>query len=236
MNIDPNTFTRTLQDALGEQLRAVILYGSSVSGDFVAKRSDYNLLVVVADLGFPVLKRLREPFAKWVKSGQRAPLLFTEKRLQQSADVFPIELYDLRDRRKTLFGKDVIAALDLSPKNLRHQLESELKGKLIALREGYFACDGKPKDLTELVVASLSNFQVLMRAALRLHGAEIPAEKDAAVDLLAQRARFDVAPFHQAAQIKSGALSPKSVDGEQLFAQYLAAVEQLVDAVDAHQV
>lgn len=236
MKTDPNTFTQSLLETLGDQLRSVILYGSCVTGDFVEKRSDYNLLVVVADLSFPVLKRLKSPISKWVRAGQRAPLLFTEKRLQQSADVFPIELYDLRDQRKVLHGEDVIAKLELTPKNLRLQLESELKGKLIALREGYFARDGKSKALVELVVASLSNFQVLMRAALRLHNVEIPKDKDAVVDLLANHTPFDTAPFHRAASIKEGKLSIDSSEAEALFAEYLGAVEQLVDAVDAHKV
>jgi len=236
MKAEPNTFTQELQKTLGNQLRSVILYGSRVTGDFVEKRSDYNLLVVVSDLSFSTLKLLRAPISRWIKAGQRPPLLFTEARLQQSADIFPIELHDLRDQRKVLQGEDLIAKLELTDSNLRHQLESELKGKLIALREGYFACEGRANGLVELVIKSLANFQVLMRAALRLHNMDIPQQKDAVIDSLASRISIDTQPFHQAAQLKDGRISPKSVDGEDLFARYLAAVEQLVDAVDAHKV
>lgn len=236
MKIEPERFAETLQSCLGEQLYSVVLYGSSVGGDFVEKRSDYNLLVVVEDLGFRTLRKLREPFAKWVRAGQRAPLLFTPKRLEASTDVFPIELYDMRDRHKVLHGADVIASLELSPRNLRVQLESELKGKLIALREGYFACDAKDKALIELMVTSLANFQVLMRAALRLHESDIPSEKDAVVDRLATRITFDAHVFHQVARLKSGDLSPKAIEAEKLFADYLRGVEGLVDAIDAQKV
>lgn len=236
MSTDPKSLSETLQQTLGSQLRSIILYGSSVAGDFIEKRSDHNILVVVEKLDLATLKLLREPFAKWVKSGQRSPLLFTEKRLQQSADVFPVELFDIRDQRRVLFGEDIIEKLELTTANLRLQLESELKGKLIALREGYFACDGKPKALGELVVASLSNFQVLMRAALRLHGLDTPKQKNEVIDVLAARINFDTEPFKQAAQLKAGSLSPKSIDLESLYARYLAAVEQVVDAIDAHEV
>ena len=236
MHTNPETLTQSLRESLGDQLRSVVLYGSSVAGDFVQKRSDHNVLIVVDKLDLPTLKLLRSPVRSWVKSGQRPPLLFTEKRLQQSADVFPIELYDIRDQHKILFGDDIIAQLDLTAANLRLQLESELKGKLIALREGYFACDGKPKSLGELVVASLSNFQVLMRAALRLHGLDTPASKDAAVDALANKLSFDTEPFKQAAQLKERSPAAKDLDLEALYARYLAAVEQLVDAVDSHTI
>ena len=36
-----------LTDAYGETLRSVVLYGSAVAGEHIAKKSDYNVLVIL---------------------------------------------------------------------------------------------------------------------------------------------------------------------------------------------
>ena len=51
-----------------------------------------------------------EPILAWWRGhGHPAPTLMSEEEVHNSADSFPIEFRDMKDRRKVLYGPDVIA-------------------------------------------------------------------------------------------------------------------------------
>jgi hypothetical protein len=210
-----------------------LLYGSAAAGDdFVAKRSDYNLLVILTALGMPELKRLAKATTPWIKAGNPPPLCFTPERLVQSADVFPIELLDMQDNHQVLFGTDPLVDIQISKSNLRHQLEYELKSKLIVLREEYLATGGDNKIVQKLLVTSLANFLVLFRAALRLHEPTVPPLKLEAMRSLSKRYGFSAQVFETIHELKCGR-SAGTVDSEELFSRYLREIELVVDKVNA---
>jgi predicted nucleotidyltransferase len=215
-------------------IRAIILYGSAVAGDHVGKRSDYNVLVVMDKLGVEELKRFVGPTEQWVKAGNHSPLLFTLDGLKESADVFPIEIADIKDSHRILYGEDVVSGIELSEQNLRHQIEHELKGKVIHLRERYLATGGKPKLIVDLMMSSLSSFLVLFRAALRLYQEEVPTTKLEAVKRLSAKLQFDPGVFETVEALKAGKKKAKEVDADELFDRYLATIENVVTAVDRH--
>lgn len=51
-----NEFLKRLQEAAGSNIEAVILYGSTVSGDFLAEYSNINLFCVLRDSSFRALR------------------------------------------------------------------------------------------------------------------------------------------------------------------------------------
>ena len=92
-----------LKEAAQANLQAAILYGSAARGDHREGHSDLNVLCVMASLDVGELKRVA-PVVKWwtAKEKEPAPLFFTEKELQHSADVFAIELFDMQRERLSL--------------------------------------------------------------------------------------------------------------------------------------
>ncbi|RPJ85772.1 MAG: hypothetical protein EHM18_09530 [Acidobacteria bacterium] len=230
----PEQLVEKLKQANPTGLRAVILYGSAAAGDHVGKRSDYNILVVMDQLGLRELKLFLKPSEAWVKEGNTPPLLFTPEVLQRSADVFPIELLDIRDSHRVLYGEDITGEIRINPENLRLQLEHELKGKLIQLRERYLATGGKAKLVGDLLMNSLSSFLVLFRAALRLFEQQVPATKLEAVKLLSSHVRFDPGVFESVDALKAGTKKLREVDTDELFGRYLQTIEAIVEAVDAY--
>ncbi len=230
----PDNLVKKLQAALGTGIRSVILYGSAAAGDHVGKRSDYNILVVTDRLGTRELTVLSKAALEWRKAGNPLPLFFTLDRLRRSADVFPIELMDIAESHRILYGEDVLEQIEIHPENLRLILEHQLKSSLIQLREGLLLTEGKPKKITNLMIDSLSTILVLFRASLRLYENEVPAIKLDALKSLAQHIPFDDSVFVTIEGLKEGRTNAKSLDAISLFDRYLANVEIVVDAVDAH--
>lgn len=232
MAMTPEQLVERLQKALPSGLKSVILYGSAAAGDHVRKHSDYNILVVADRLGVAELKVLAPVSAAWTRSGNPPPLLFTPDRLRKSVDVFPIEILDIKQSRRVLFGTDIVGELEVDRSNLRLELEHELKGKLIQLRERYLATGGKRRAVIDLLVRSYSTFAVLFRGALRLFGEDVPAQKADVAVALGKHIEFDEDVFATVSGVRTGQISARDVDADQLFERYLFAVEQVVDAVD----
>jgi predicted nucleotidyltransferase len=232
--LKPEKLAEKLHQVLGERLRSVILYGSAAAGDYVGKESDYNVLVVTARLGIEELTALARLSASWRKEGNPPPLYFTLDRLRKSADVFPIELMDIRESHRVLYGENVIDSIEVRPENLRLILERELKSALVQLREGFLIAEAKPKRVRKLMVESLSTILVLFRAALRLYQPSVPPLKIDALKALASHVDFDATVFLEIEALKEGKDVSGGADRLGLFERYLETVESVVDKVDAH--
>ena len=230
----PEKLVEELKQACPKGLKSVILYGSAAAGDHSGKQSDYNILVVTKDLGLDTLDAISKTASAWSKAGNPAPMLFTEERLAQAADVFPIELLDIRECHKVLYGEDLVQGLEIDPKNLRLEIEHELRGKLIHLRQSYLLTQGKSKAVVDLTTQSLSTFLVLFRASLRLFEEVVPQKKFQALEKLATHLEFDVSVFQTVQSLKDGSKKAKEVAVEELFSTYLKTIECVIDAVDAY--
>jgi len=228
----PEALTERLKAVCGAHLRSVILYGSAVAGDHLGKRSDHNILVVLDRLDVEELRALAPVVRPWVKAGNLVPLFFTPEGLATAAAVFPLEIADIKDNHRVLFGEDVVDPLAVHAANLRLELEHELKGKLMKLRAQYLLVQGQPRQMTELMVRSLSTFLVLCRGALRLYQPQVPARKMEALAALARHAPIQTHVFETVGQLKAGKQVARVVPDD-LFAEYLRAIESVVEAVDA---
>jgi len=226
-----NEFVSRLREAAGANLDSVILYGSSVTGDFQAEFSNLNLFCVLRDNSFSSLQKLA-PVAKWWdRQKQPPPLLMTRSELERSTDVFTIELLDMQQHHRVLFGEDVLQGLQI-PLNLhRVQVEYELREKLILLRQQSLLLSDNKKGLWNLLVRSVPSFVTLFRHALIALG-EGPAGKREAVQILSKKLGFDPLAIQQVLDVRERKLDPSKVDSDDLFARYLATVEHVTAAVD----
>ncbi|MFA5257983.1 MAG: hypothetical protein WC360_07525 [Opitutales bacterium] len=231
--MSPETFAEQVAQLLGPRLKAVILYGSAAAGDHMGRQSDFNLLLVLENIGLEELSCLSSPVKRWRRAGNTAPLLFTEARLLKSADVFPIEMLDMIQSHRVLHGDDLLTGMEVSKQHLRHQVEFELRSKLLKLREAYVLSGGKGIRLFMTLVASLSPVMVVMRAALRLYSDEVPAEKMDALRALAAFVPLDLAPFERLLEFKAVKKAPRRKELPDLFAAYIRQIETVTDAVDA---
>ncbi len=227
----PEEFTDELSNALGFSLVSVILYGSATTGERSEKYSDFNLLVVCVELSLEELDKIRPLTTRWAQFGNPPPLLFTWERLKSSSDVFPIEMLDIKENHVILAGEDVMKRLPISQANLRFQLEHELKGKLIQLRERYLLLEGSESEIASLMVATLSTFQILIRAALRFFEVNVPVRKREAVRRFATHVPFSMSVFDEIQELKDGKIDVELVDARALFQRFIETVEHTGDLI-----
>jgi hypothetical protein len=229
---NPEQLVEQLAVALPQHLKCVVLYGSAAAGDFVPGASNYNLLVIVDPLGVAELDALSPSIVSWSRCGNPTPLFFTQHQLAESIDAFPIELLDIWQSRRILWGPDLLADMPVEPAHLRWQVERELTGKLLKLRGRYLLTKGRPDAVMELMLRSLSTFLVLFRAALRLYQNTVPDVKLDALHALAKHIPFDVQPFEQLFEFKQRTGGARRKAPDVSFVSYLTAIERVANAVD----
>jgi hypothetical protein len=225
-------FVNRLRKVARENLQSVILYGSAAGGEFHPDFSNLNLLCIVHELSFSVLIGLAPAVDWWTQQKHAAPLIFTRAELERSADTFAIEFLDMQRRHRLLFGDDVLSSLHI-PMHLHNaQLEYELREKMILLRQSTFPAAGNSQRMWELLLRSLPAFTTLFRHTLIALGEPAPESKRSALQALSARIPFGPSAFLQLLDIREGKLSREQLDVGDVFARYLAAVQQVVSAVD----
>jgi predicted nucleotidyltransferase len=229
------SFVDDLRSSHGDNLAAVILYGSAAAGDFVSEHSDYNILIALNKIAPADLRNAQPTIREWTKLGHPVPVYFTVSEIKNSADVFPIEFSQMEVARKVLYGTDVLADVEFSDENLRHQTEFELRSKLILLRRHYIPASTSVDGLKGLMANSLSSFAALFRAVLLLKGVEPPITKREVVALTAATLGIDGAPFEKIFNIRGNNFAEKldETGANTLFGEYMEQIEKVIDAVDA---
>jgi predicted nucleotidyltransferase len=221
-----------LERAYSDRLVSVVLYGSGASGDHNHKFSDLNVLCVLKQVTPRELGE-GEPILRWWREhGHPSPLLMSEEEAHHSADCFPIEFHDMKDRRKVLCGVDVIADVHVDTRNYRAQIEHELRAKLFRLRQKGAQVLSDPAELLKLCVDSVSNFCLLGRHALVVSGATPKTERRAVVHQLGQILKMDTSPFDTLLDIREDKSGVDPGDPGELFAMYLERIQRIVEFVD----
>jgi hypothetical protein len=220
-----------LKRLLGNQLVSVVLYGSAAAGDHAGKNSDINLLVVTHSLHSKTLLFLSKVVVPWKGQGNPPPLFLDLEHLKDFVEVFPVEILDIQHNHQVLFGSDPVAGLSISHDHLRVELEHELQGKLIQLRNHFMLTEARPGMVEKLMVDSLSTFLVLFKSALWLYGVTPPVKKLEALGKLKEQISFDLEVFETVDRLKRGE-KIKDLNALETFEKYLGAIESIVDNVN----
>jgi hypothetical protein len=221
-----------LKAAAADNLKTVVLYGSAVTPEFVAQHSDLNVLCLVERAGAPELEALHGVAEWWRRAGNHAPVVFTLDELHRSADVFAIELLDMKMRHRILLGEDFLAAFEVPMAFHRLQVERELRTGWLRLRQTILAAPQKRKDHLGIMLASVSAFCALFRHALFALGQPMPETKRQAVDALASLTGADPSAFHAILELREGKRKQSKMDVEATLHTYLEFVEIVTNETD----
>jgi predicted nucleotidyltransferase len=221
-----------LKLSAGPNLRSVVLYGSAASGEFHSSHSDLNILCLLYRVDPAELGKLHKAAAWFVRKGHPMPLVFSLEELRSAADLYAIELLEIKTHRRVLHGEDVFGSIEVPMALHRTQVERDLRHQLIRLRQGYIAVAGKKKAVSALMIRSLSSFALLFRHALMVLGESPSGSKPEAVHRLAGLLGFDPSGFKLVFELRDSSRRQKELDHAQVFEKYLGAVTEAVNAID----
>jgi hypothetical protein len=191
-----------------------------------------NLFCVLRDSSFAALQALAPVVKWWGGQKQPPPLCMTRHELERSTDVFTIELLDMVQHHRVLFGEDVLQGLQIDMHLHRVQVEYELREKLVLLRQHVLVAADSNSRLWDVLLHSVPSFATLFRHALiALGGNPAPGRADA-VQALAQQLQFDPSAIRQALDVRERKADPKELNVKDVCARYLAAIEKVAAAVD----
>jgi predicted nucleotidyltransferase len=223
-----------LHEAARENLESVILYGSAARADFHEAHSDLNVLCILRSLRAAELTRVA-PVVKWWTTSQRqpAPLFFEPEELRQSADVFTIELLDMQQSHRVLYGSDVVAGIHV-PMNLhRVQVEHELRTLLLKLRQHFLREAENRQEVGAVLAKSISSTLTLLRHTLIAFNEQPPSARGELFARVAALTAANASAFEAVWRLREA----KSLNQDTLvpvYDGYLAALEKVIAALDHH--
>lgn len=224
-------FRADIEKVFGEELVSLTLYGSHAEEEPKAG-SEVSVLIVVRTLSREALSAFRAIAHRYARRGIPAPPIFTEGFLKESSDVFPLEFLGMSERRRVLFGKDVVAGLEITTRNLRHQVEFELKGKLLSLRRMYMNAFGD-KEMLAVIRETAGSVVAVARGLLLLADRTAPHAKTEIMDEMEKRFGVSLPALREAYATRQGAKVPHA-RVEELFLGYMDEVEKLCSLANAH--
>ena len=226
-------YLESMIELLGSNLVTAAVYGSAVTGDYSEKSSDINLILVCEDVDLSTLKKSLKLVAKGSRERITAPLFFTRRYIETSADVFPIEFLEIKENHLVLYGEDILSGIRVDLKNLRYQCEEQIKGKLVRIRQAYLEVGLKKKGVEALLKRSLSSLLPVFRNVLRLKGEDPPRRKEEFLAKLALVFSLEAEVFITIWQDRQNDEKIGGEDAEIYLERYLTQLEKLAAAVDS---
>ncbi len=224
-------FSDELVQKAGANLVSLVIYGSLATGEYY-KRSDYNTLIVLNEIGLAELTAISGVIKKWVKSGNPIPMVFTEETIKMSMDVFPLEFLDIKENHIIIHGKDIFKKLKINTKNLRLEVERELKASFLRLIRAYLMTQGKTKDLKELMLNSISGIIALLKGVLRAYKIKIPLKKQDIINAMPESMKLNKTVFFDILKLKEDVQIFNDSDIQSIFSEYIENIEKVIKEID----
>ena len=225
-------YVNRLKSSARDNLKAVVLYGSAVTGEFREGHSDLNTLCVVERSRPADLENLHDAAAWWIKQGNHPPLVFTLDELLRSADVFAIELIDMKRNHRILYGEDFLTNFDVPLRQHRLQVERELRTNWLRLRQSVVSVPLSHRSHLSVMMQSASTFCTLFRHALFALDQGMPATKRETVAAIAAYTGADPTGFYTILDLRAGVKKTGEVDVEACLNSYAEFVEVVTNEVD----
>jgi predicted nucleotidyltransferase len=224
-------FSDKLVESLGQNLSALILFGSAADGEYIEGKSDINILIILDNVRVVDLTVIMEAGKKYARKGLAVPLVFEREHIETSLDTFPIEFSDMRKRHIIIYGNDPLESASIEKTNLRYQCEHEFKSILVNLRRGFIKTAGNRENLETLLSGSLSSVLAASRGLIWLMGQTPPNNVDTLLSEIKKIYKIETDAMGRVWHLKKGH-SGATATLEALFDDYCREIAQLAAKVD----
>jgi predicted nucleotidyltransferase len=164
--------------ALGEDLQAIVLYGSAAEGRLRAT-SDVNLVFVLRRFERARIEALREPLRTAHAAVGAAPMFLLAAELPEAADAFAVKFADLLRRRRVLHGEDPFAGLVVPREAQLRRLRQVLLNQVLRMRERFAVAGLREEQLARGLAEAAGPLRAAAASLLELEGRPAPTARDA---------------------------------------------------------
>jgi hypothetical protein len=228
------SYVKDVAQAYGEQLDAILLFGSAVRGEFLPGRSNLNILLFLRSYDVALLKAYTGVHKKWSNDQVVVPLFLTKADLQASALVFPLEYQDIQDCHRLLWGEDPFIGFKVDPRHLAGEVLQSLRGNLVRMRQRLVEGETTEESMLLLLPLSVTAVLPVLRGVQRLLGRPVLSHGEPLVQDLADCFAIDLTGLSEALAIKRGHISPGHKEIPRVMDRYFDGLGRLVDAVERH--
>jgi hypothetical protein len=178
------------------------------------------------------LTKLAPVVSWWTrKKAQRPPLFVTAEELRNSADVFAIEMLDMKARHRVLAGRDLLPEIEVHMNLHRIQVEHDLRTINLKLRQQLLLAPNGERELRDVLAKSISSVLTLIRHALVV--LERPLMSGPKREVIAQAGevfRVDVSPFLAALDLREDRRIQTGIPD--LYEGYLRSLATITQRID----
>lgn len=171
-----NELATTLGAQLGDNLVALLVFGSAVRGGWREGVSDVDLVLVLKDPRRDALLSIANTLTVARTAFRFEAVILSADEIPRAADVFPLFYDDIKSCHALLAGKDPFAELAISDQFRRLRIEQELREEQIRLRRAVVDSLGAPQQLAGAVERKVKQLRGPLHALLALR--RTPASSD----------------------------------------------------------
>jgi len=220
-----------LQEAAGENLLGVAVYGAPAKVRQASGVAEINVLVVVANATLSALLPLAPVLTSAQRQSQVSSFVATPGELGVDAHLFPARLLEIRLTHRLLYGDVHLERLEISPRGLRFAALQELKNLEIRLRHRILDRGTDADLLWAGIVQSLPRLVAILETVLYARDGERPATRPDVLRLGGEALGIDpsrLEPIH-ALRLRTSRPTDEAVREE--LGGYLALLADLVRAL-----
>ena len=213
-------FVATTRAAFGDDLRAVVLYGSAAEGKLRAT-SDVNLLLVLSTFDRAKADQLREPLRIAHAAIRLTVMFLLEAEVPAAMQAFAVKFADITRRRVVLYGADPFAGRAISRSASIIRLKQTLLNLTLRWREAYVARSLREEQINTTLADAVGPLRACAVTLLELEGQPAKSPKEALEQMAASLATANKARWADAlaslSQVRQAGTLPPGAAGPILF-------------------
>jgi hypothetical protein len=221
-----------LTAACGDDLVAVIAYGSAVTGRFRPRFSDVNLMIVLARSSYEALQQIRGITCDSRQAVPVDPLVVTQQELPAAAEAFPVKFLEMKQAYRVLSGVDVLAGLEIPQDRLLWRCRQEAVNIAWRFRRG-LTVRPEDVDVDQIVARLLPRVFSVLRALVMLQTGEWLISRDEVLERAGGLFEIPRESLSRLLEWKKEQLDLPPELWEQAAEDFAAATEALVEAAHA---
>ena len=178
-----SNFIDAAKNALGNDLRSVVLYGSGAEGK-LRSTSDVNLILILLTLDQKKLDQLREPFRVARAAIRLTTMFLLESEIKPAVESFSVKFVDILHRHKVLFGTNVFSNLVIPREVTIARLKQVLLNLSLRLREQYMLRSLREEQLVMVIADATGPLRACAATILELKEKITKPPKEALQDIV----------------------------------------------------